>query len=803
MNVFIRFWQSSSDNRKLLITCMVLITAIIAAYWQVWTYDFTNWDDTIYVTENRKIQNGVTFENLAWSLNIWQKGAYWHPLTWLSHMLDCQLFGLNAGMHHLTSLLFHVSNSILLLFAIRIMSGSFRVGLLAALLFALHPVNVDSVAWVSERKSLLSTFFWLATILAYLRYVKKPNMKTYGLILLLFIAGLMSKPVLVTLPFVFLLMDYWPLGRFKQAVMSEVEYPGIEHRTVSWLIYEKVPLFLLIALTITFATISLKHQGALEMGHKIPMLLRAENAIVSYVAYIGKMIWPANLATYYPFPSHVPPLKTVSAIIFLLALTGFCIRNLRKRPWLCFGWFWYLGTLVPMSGIVQGGEWPAMADRWAYVPFIGLFLMIAGGTVEILDKLNPGKKIIGSGLVLTLLAALAVTTYFQQKTWANSTTLFRHALKVTGSTWLAHNNLGAGLLKDDKLDEAAIHLEKAIEINPWMPNPYISLAKLEEKRDNPDGVILNISRAIKLDPDTRRHYLRLGNAQAKKGEFEAAVESFQKALTLSPENPYLHARIGFVLTQAGKYIESISYLEKSLSLDRDNPETHLNLAGAYFKTGQAQKAITSYQDALKLNPELTEAYLNLGIAYTMVIKYEEAIDLFEKAISIDPEKLEAKQYLAELKYEIARWDNQTMQLKTRLEQNPDDPNLHFRLGSVYQASGRLDEAIEAYRKTIALDPGFLSAFQSLATVHSLRKEYDQALETFFELDQLSPKNPVVSYNIAAMFALKNETDKSLEWLRKSMENGYTDLEMINTDPDLENVRRSPEFKNLVRKFQPS
>ena len=233
MNAFILFWQSSSDNRKLLIACLALITAVTAAYWQVWTYEFTNWDDTHYVSENRRIQKGITFENLTWHLSIGQRGTYWHPLAWFSHMLDYQLFGLNAGMHHLTSLLFHMSNSVLLLLTFRSMTGSIRVGLLVALLFALHPINVDSVAWIAERKSLLSAFFWLATMLAYLRYVKKPNIKTYGLTLLLFTAGLMSKPVLVTLPFVFLLMDYWPRGRFKQAVISEVEYPGIETRRTS------------------------------------------------------------------------------------------------------------------------------------------------------------------------------------------------------------------------------------------------------------------------------------------------------------------------------------------------------------------------------------------------------------------------------------------------------------------------------------------------------------------------------------------------------------------------------------------
>jgi len=330
------------------------------------------------------------------------------------------------------------------------------------------------------------------------------------------------------------------------------------------LIYEKIPFFLLIALTIALSVMSLKNQGLFEAGHRFPILLRAENAIVSYVAYMGKMIWPTNLATYYPFPSNVEPLKTVSATVFLLALTGFFIRNLKTRPWLCFGWFWYLGTFVPMSGMVQGRLWPAMADRFAYVPFIGLFLIIAFGTVEILDKLNPGKKSVGSGLVLTLLVALAITTYFQQKTWANSITVFRQVLKVTGSNWLVHTNLGGGLLDDNKLDEAAIHLKKAIKLNPGKKYAYMTLAKLEEKRENPDGVIRNISKAIKLDPNTRRHYLILGNAQVKKGEFSAAVESFQKALAMSPENPYLHARIGFVLTQAGKYNESISYLENAI-----------------------------------------------------------------------------------------------------------------------------------------------------------------------------------------------------------------------------------------------
>ncbi|MBC2695325.1 MAG: hypothetical protein HF982_08645, partial [Desulfobacteraceae bacterium] len=337
--------------------CLFLVIATLAVYWQINYHEFINFDDSLYILQNKQVQKGLTSESISWAFSFTDI-AYWHPLTWLSHMLDCQIYGLIPGMHHRTNLILHIVNSILLFFVFQKMTGALWRSAFVATLFALHPLNVESVAWVAERKNVLSTFFWMLTMLAYVHYTTRPGLYRYLLTLLFLMLGLMAKPMLVTLPFVLLLLDYWPLERLR-------------NQSPFNLILEKIPFFAFSAVSVYISSLSVKYYGIVVSTELVPMQIRIANALVSYVKYIEKMIWPKNLAIFYPFPDTLPIWQILGAGLFLASISFLVFLNLRKKPYLCMGWLWFLGTLIPVIGLKQAGLWPAMADRWAYVPFVG------------------------------------------------------------------------------------------------------------------------------------------------------------------------------------------------------------------------------------------------------------------------------------------------------------------------------------------------------------------------------------------------------------------------------------------------
>ena len=384
-----------SNTPKKMIASLLLAIAVIAIYWPVTDHQFINFDDDLYVTDNTQVKNGLTTKGIKWAFQINDRG-YWQPLTWISHMLDCELSGVNPGWHHFHNVMIHLVNSMLLFLLIYHLSGGFYRGLLVAAIFAVHPLNVDSVAWIAERKNLLSTFFWILSIFLYKRYVDKANLARYALVLTSFFLGLMVKPMLVTLPFVFLLLDFWPLKRtrcsFQPTMESEAAWSDkteFQPTAISKLVIEKIPFLFLSFGSVCMAIFSTRQIGEIVAVDSVPMILRIGNGLISYVCYVGKMIWPFNLAVYYPFPESFPAWLSIGAAVLLVAVSALCLRFLASKPYLTVGWFWYLGTLVPVIGIVQGGLWPAMADRWAYVPLIGLFIIISWGW-PILRK-NGGK----------------------------------------------------------------------------------------------------------------------------------------------------------------------------------------------------------------------------------------------------------------------------------------------------------------------------------------------------------------------------------------------------------------------------
>ena len=442
--------EDSMRQRPALILGIAITLLTLALYWRVQGHGFLHYDDYQYVVDNPHVRHGLTRQGVLWALTSGY-ASNWHPLTWLSHMLDCELYGLNPQGHHLNNLLLHIANALLLFRLLLRMTGALWRSAFVAALFALHPLHVESVAWVAERKDVLSTLFWMLTLGAYLRYRERPTGTRYLATLFLFALGLAAKPMLVTLPFVLLLLDCWPLGRMPSP------------RSLLPLVREKAPFFVLAALSSVITFWVQSHWGAVVLS--IPLKERLANALVSYVGYGAKMLWPVNLACFYPHPLDGLPLwQAAGALLLLAGVTVAVVRAGRRLPYLAVGWLWYLGTLVPVIGLVQVGA-QAMADRYTYVPLIGLFVMLSWGAGSLAAK-GPLPKIATAALSAALLAALLPLTWSQISHWKDSETLFAHALEVTDRNLLAHNNLGNALARQGRLEEAEFHLVEALRLRP-------------------------------------------------------------------------------------------------------------------------------------------------------------------------------------------------------------------------------------------------------------------------------------------------------------------------------------------------
>ncbi|QTA92396.1 Tetratricopeptide repeat-containing protein [Desulfonema magnum] len=598
--------KNSFTIRPDFLICLMLTLAVISVYWQVGSHEFISFDDSVYVTENRYVKAGLTRESMIWAFSFAdKKGAYWQPLTWLSHMLDCELYGLNAGMHHRTNLLFHIANTILLFLVFGRITGELRKSAFVAALFALHPLNVDSVAWVAERKNLLSTFFWMLTIFAYVRYTESPSFIRYISVSLMFLSGLLAKPMIVTLPFVLLLLDHWPMGRF-ESLKSAALTSGIRSPT-SVLLLEKLPLFMLSVISVSLSSSSLQHYENITV-RGAPTDLRFANALVSYVGYIWKIICPRNLSVYYPYPEAIPLWQYTGGGLLLICVSILTLRTLKRMPCLATGWLWYLGTLVPVSGLIQTGLWPALADRWAYVPLIGIFVMMAWGIPEICkDREWRHAK---TGLVIIavmVLSILTVMTWFQVRYWKNNITLFEHALKVNPHNYVAHGHMGVALAAQEKTDEAIRHY----------------------------------TRILRSDPNDFKTLNNMGLALSDQGKPDEAIRYLSQALRLKPDYAKTLNNMGIVLAKQGKTEEAVHYFSEALKSDPDYAEPSYNMGNIFNNQGNINQAVEYYTRALRSSPYDAEIYNNLGIAMLRKKKINEAAACFQKALQNDPDNTEA------------------------------------------------------------------------------------------------------------------------------------------------------------------
>jgi tetratricopeptide (TPR) repeat protein len=533
---------------------LTLVTLLI--YFPVTRDGFINYDDDDYITGNRIVENGLTYAGIKWAFTTFYE-SNWHPVTWLSHMTDCELFDLNAGAHHFVNALIHSVNVALLFALLLRLTGTPWPSALVAALFGWHPLHVESVAWIAERKDVLSTFFALLALLAYVKYARQKSRHSFCHALIFFALGLMSKPMLVTLPFVLLLLDFWPLQRLRFS-------PRFESANCFSLLFEKIPFFLLSAIScvVTF----LAQGSAMDTLEVVPLPLRLENVVVSYVAYLSQIIWPADLAVCYPLPTEFasPAIAISCAGLGLITVLVWMARGRTVAP--LMGWFWFLGTLVPVIGLVQVGA-AARADRYTYFPSVGIFMAIVFGSWALLKQPRSQKRFIAAGFAV--LAACVVLTENQLRYWQDSETLFRHAIAVTRDNDTAHLNLGAALEVQDKPSEALVEFYEAQRLAPW---------RFEICND-------------------------IANILYDDGKIPEALAEFQTAVRLKPEIPYLHNNVGNALVQLGRFDEAMQEYTNALKLDPNYSWTHFQLGNALLKQGRDTEALDQFHDALRLDPD--------------------------------------------------------------------------------------------------------------------------------------------------------------------------------------------------------
>jgi Flp pilus assembly protein TadD len=590
----------SSPEKRNVILCLLLVVATLALYNPVNRHPFVNYDDDRYITENPHVHNGLTWRTITWAFTATEQGN-WHPLTWLSHALDYQLFHQNPAGHHFTSLLIHAANAVLLFLFLMYATRRLGPSLFVAALFALHPINVESVAWVAERKNVLCTFFFFATLIAYCWYARQPDWRRYLVFAGLFLLGLMSKPMVITLPFVLLLLDYWPLGRIRGGHADATAAP------LSKLVVEKLPL---IALSAASAVITMQAQragGAMRSTAQFSLAVRLENAVMAYAMYLWKMIWPSHLSPIYPHPGDsLAGWQVGTSALVLLAVTAVALK-FRARRYLLTGWLWFLGTLVPVIGLVQVGD-QAMADRYAYIPLVGIFIMIAWGIADLADSKQIGLvvRVIPAACVLL---ALSFATNRQLGYWSSNYDLWTHAVAVTGRNFIAQDNLGGALLWLGKTDEAYLHFQAAAEINPLDPMSRSNLGAYLQEHGHMAEAIEKYNRVITLTSDPgllAATYANLGAAYRKLGEDEKARTSYDQALQLNPNQYNAYLGLGELLEKQSRLDDAISNYSKAVEL-RPTDTGFLLLGRALERTGRRSEALAAYQAALKLSPEMPEA----------------------------------------------------------------------------------------------------------------------------------------------------------------------------------------------------
>ncbi|MCJ7693526.1 MAG: tetratricopeptide repeat protein [Sedimentisphaerales bacterium] len=730
----------------------LLILLTVIAFAPVWHNDFINYDDNLYVTQNPDVAGGLNPGSVVWAFTT-SHVTNWHPLTWLSHQLDCELFGLNPFWHHITSLLFHIANTLLLFWVLKRMTNALWPSAFVAAAFALHPLHVESVAWIAERKDVLSTFFWMLAMAAYIRYVEKPKPSRYLLIAAALCLGLMAKPMLVTLPFVLLLLDYWPLRRFRRARQDQnlLESANSPYKSAAALslIIEKIPLLIIVIISCAVTYLVQQSGGAMRLGETFPLKLRIANAFISYISYIVKMFYPASLAVLYPHPGESLPLwQSYVSFALLVVISVLIILSARRRGFLLVGWFWYLGTLVPVIGFVQVGV-QAVADRYTYVPSIGIFIILAWGFADLARKLSLPKLVtaLPAGL---LIIAMLICTRMQLRYWKDSFTLFRHTLDVTENNYIMHSSFGGALFEEGRFDEALKHFQQALIINPKFVDARRDIGIVLLKQQKTDQAIAAFQQALQIREDWPEIYNYLGLACAQNGQFKLAVEKYNRALQFQPDYAEAFKNLGIALQQLGQTQQAVESWQKAIKIEPYNPDANYNMGLVTAQQGDCERGAEYFNSALVTKPDWPEAKYNLGAAYYQLGKFEPAIENFSEALRLKPDYPNAHRNLAIALAKTGKYEDAVSHLKTALATEPNWAEAHYDLAGLYYRQGKPDLSVANLEQALAVKPEYLTARITLAQIFTEMGRAESAVKHYYELLRFQQDH---------LFALKN-----LAWL---------------------------------------
>jgi len=618
----------------------VLVVGCVMIYYQSIGFEFINFDDNLYVYNNPVTAAGLSWPGIQWAFTSFH-ATNWHPLTWLSHQLDSTLFGGIPGYHHLMNAFYHTINSILVFFTIRLLTGStWRSGIVAAI-FAFHPGHVESVAWVSERKDVLSTMFLLLAIFAYTKYARADrSAKWYFLVIVFFLLGLLSKPMIVTLPFILLLLDYWPLRRIET----------FDVRTLKPLLIEKIPLFLMIIGSSIVTFMAQRSGGAVMPLEALSLSMRITNALISYVRYLGTLLYPVNLAGWYPYPESYPWWQTMGAVLIVGGITYYVINEFKTRRYLATGWFWYLGTLVPVIGLIQVGA-QSYADRYTYVPFIGLSIAIVWFVADIVKKYNVNKDAVTAG-VAVIVVAMGVLSFRQASFWKDNETFYQHTLAITERTYIFQHNYCNYLLRASRLEEAETQCRNSIESNSNYLNSWVSLGVVLMQRGNKEEALKAFERAWQIQPDDVQSYANLVNALIALKRYDEAYGGIDRLERWNGNQEEIDNRlyniykmIGFSLGVDGHEEKAIYYLRKAVVMNTLDADVHSNLGMLLYNQGKTDEAYGELMSSLGIKPEQADIQNAVGRMLLLQGKNAEAVEYFKKALQIDPNSENASKNL--------------------------------------------------------------------------------------------------------------------------------------------------------------
>jgi len=689
-------------------------------------FPFVYFDDEIYVYQNPAVVHGLTLHDLAAAFS--SHGIdNWIPLTMLSHVLDCQIYGLKAGGHHLTNLLLHAATAILLFLVLRRMTAALWRSAFVAAVFAIHPVVVESVAWVSERKDVLSGLFFMLTLWAYVGYVRQPASRIRYWAALAFAAlGLMSKPMLVTLPLILLLVDYWPLRRFPA-------------QTFQRLFVEKIPFLLLSAAACVVTFVAQKQFGAVSTLTKFPLPLRLENTFISYARYLGKLFWPKDLAVFYPWPEHWPLLPVFLSAVLLLGLSIAALALAKRFPFVPTGWFWFVGMLVPVIGLVQVG-FQAMADRYLYLPQIGLYLLVTWLVADLCVRLRHRFFILGS-LCAVILAALTYCARIQTGYWAGDQALWTHSLACTPDNEWAHYNFGNALVEEEQFDAAITQLQQALTMDPNDGQAHNSLGNALLHQGQLDAAIAQYQAAIKTEPDYAPAHYNLGDALLAEGQLDGAISQYREAVKIAPDSTAPHDDLAAALLQKSQLDEAAGESREALKIDPDDAGAYNNLGNALVREGHVDQAISDYEHAVAINPNMAEVHNNLGYCFLQTGKVDDAIQQYQRAVEIQTNFFRAYNNLAD----------------------------------AFRVKGAAAQAIASYEKAVELDPQFLRPQVALAWMLATWpdpavRNGDEAVAVAENANQLSggDKYPQILRALAAAYAEDRRFPEAVATAKKAL-----------------------------------